>query len=148
MKMVEAMGGSPTPIGWGELYTSLQQGVVDGAENNPPSFYTSKHYEICKYYILDEHLRPPDVLVISTKVWSELPPELQQALEEAVAASVIEQRRLWASAVVEALQEVERAGVTVIQPDRQPFRDAVGGLWSEFAGTPIGEVAQRIQAVE
>ena len=60
LRMVEAMGGAPTPIDWGELYTSLQQGVVDGAENNPPSFYLSHHYEICKYYILDEHARPPD----------------------------------------------------------------------------------------
>lgn len=53
--MVKSFGGSPTPISWGELYTALQQGVVDGAENNPPSFYLSRHYEVCKYYIIDEH---------------------------------------------------------------------------------------------
>ena len=148
MKMVEAMGGSPTPIGWGELYTSLQQGVVDGAENNPPSFHTSKHYEICKYYVLDEHLRPPDVLVISTKVWAGLSPEFQQALKQAVEESVVEQRRLWAVAVEEALKEVQKAGVTVTRPDTRPFREAVQAVWAEFEGTEIGEVAKRIQAVE
>ena len=55
INMVKALGGSPTPIAWGELYTALQQGIVDGAENNLPSFYTSRHYEICKYYTMDQH---------------------------------------------------------------------------------------------
>jgi len=148
MKMVSAMGGSPTPIAWGELYTSLQQGVVDAAENNPPSFHTSKHYEICKYYILDEHLRPPDVLVISASVWKKLSPEHQQALAAAVAESVAEQRELWKLAVDEALKEVEAAGVKVVRPDAAPFRAAVQSLWAEFKGTELGKLAERIQAVE
>ncbi|MBU0639270.1 MAG: TRAP transporter substrate-binding protein [Planctomycetes bacterium] len=148
MNMVKAMGGSPTPIAWGELYTSLQQGVVDAAENNPPSFHTSKHYEICKHYVLDEHSRPPDVLVISTKVWNDLPPDLQRFLQEAVTESVAAQRKLWADAVSEALAAVQQAGVTVVRPDVQPFRAAVQPVWDEFAGTEIGEMAQRIQAVE
>ena len=148
MKMIEALGGSPTPIAWGELYTSLQQGVVDGAENNPPSFHTSKHYEICKYYILDEHLRPPDVLVISTSVWNGLPPELRQALQAAVTGSVIEQRKLWAVAVTEALEHVRKAGVTVLRPDPQPFREAAKAVWVEFEESEIGKLAKRIQAVE
>ena len=72
MHLVSALGGSPTPIPWGELYTALQQGVVDGAENNPPSFYLSHHYEVCKYYSLNEHTIIPDVLLISTHVWNTL----------------------------------------------------------------------------
>jgi len=59
--MIQALGGSATPISWGELYTALQQGVVDAAENNPPSFYLSRHYEVCKYYCLDEHTSIPDI---------------------------------------------------------------------------------------
>ena len=82
MKMIDAMGGSATPISWGELYTSLDQGVVDAAENNPPSFQTSRHYEICNYYSLDEHTMLPDMLIISTRVWSKLTPEFQQILQE------------------------------------------------------------------
>ena len=65
LNMVRQLGGSPTPIAWGELYTALQQGVVDGAENNPPSFYLSKHYEIARYFTLDEHTAVPDLLLIS-----------------------------------------------------------------------------------
>ena len=72
MEMVRDLGGSPTPISWGELYTSLQQGVVDGAENNPPSFYLSRHYEVCKFYSLDEHTILPDVLLMGTYFWQRL----------------------------------------------------------------------------
>jgi TRAP-type C4-dicarboxylate transport system substrate-binding protein len=148
MKMVSAMGGSPTPISWGELYTSLQQGVVDAAENNPPSFHTSRHYEICRHYSLDEHLRPPDVLIISTRVWRGLSSEFQQILTQAVTESVAEQRRLWAAAVAEALREVEAAGVEITRPDPAPFRAAVQSVWDEFEETELGRTARRIQAVE
>ncbi|MEM0962919.1 MAG: TRAP transporter substrate-binding protein, partial [Bacteroidota bacterium] len=72
MRMVREMGGSPTPISWGELYTALQQGVVDGAENNPPSFFLSRHYEVAPYYVLNEHTAVPDVLVVGTPVWETL----------------------------------------------------------------------------
>ena len=74
-RMVRVLGGSATPIDWGELYSALQQGVVDGAENNAPSFYLSRHYEICRYYTLDEHTWVPDVLLISTRVWDDLSAE-------------------------------------------------------------------------
>ena len=81
-EMISTMGASPTPISWGELYTSLDQGVVDAAENNPPSFLTSRHYEICRFYSLDEHVRVPDLLVISTRVWADLTQEQQRILQE------------------------------------------------------------------
>jgi tripartite ATP-independent transporter DctP family solute receptor len=148
IKMIEAMGGSPTPIDWGELYTSLQQGVVDGAENNPPSFYTSMHYEICKYYILDEHTRPPDVLLISTIVWNKLSPEFQRILQESADESVAYQRKLWAEKEKENLKAVEEAGVTIIHPDKAPFREAAKSLWQQFEGTETGELAKRIIEVQ
>jgi TRAP-type C4-dicarboxylate transport system substrate-binding protein len=148
IRMIEAMGASATPIDWGELYTSLQQGVVDGAENNPPSFYTSLHYEICKYYILDEHTRPPDVLLISTVVWHRLSPELQSILQEAVDESVGFQRKLWAQKEAENLWQVEQAGVTIIRPDKQPFREAVKSMWDQFEGTEIGRFAERIRNIQ
>ncbi len=92
--MVKSFGGSPTPISWGELYTALQQGVVDGAENNPPSFYLSRHYEVCKYYIIDEHTVLPDVVLMSTHIWNTLNEEEQNWIQTALDLSVIEQRRL------------------------------------------------------
>jgi len=147
-RMIEAMGGAPTPIDWGELYTSLQQGVVDGAENNSPSFFNSRHYETCKYYTLDEHLRVPDMLVISPTVWGSLSPEHQAALRQAVDESVEFQRTLWEKTEDENLAQVQEAGVEIIRPDKQPFVDAVQSLWREFEGSEIGELAREIRALE
>jgi tripartite ATP-independent transporter DctP family solute receptor len=148
MKLINAMGGSPTPVPWGELYTCLEQGVVDAAENNPPSFRTSRHYEVCKYYILDEHTRVPDLLVISTRVWNSLKPEFQQILQEAVDESVEYQRKIWAEAEEEDLKTVQQAGVKIIHPDKGPFRESVRSVWDEFEGTDIGELIKQIQEVK
>jgi len=147
-RMIEAMGGAPTPIDWGELYTSLQQGVVDGAENNPPSFFNSRHYETSKYYTLDEHLRVPDMIVINPTAWNELSPEHQAVLQQAADESVEFQRNLWAETERENLEAVQEAGVEIIRPDKQPFVEAVQSVWRQFAGTEIGRLAEEIRAVE
>ncbi len=148
MKMVEAMGGSPTPIPWGELYTALDQGVVDGAENNSPSFRTSRHYEVCKYYSLDEHTCLPDILVISTRVWNGLSPEQQRILQEAVDESVEYQRKIWAEAEEKDLATVQAEGVKIIRPDKEPFRESVRLVWEEFEGTEVGELIHQIQELQ
>jgi tripartite ATP-independent transporter DctP family solute receptor len=121
MELVKQLGGSPTPISWGELYTALQSGVVDGAENNPPSFYTSHHYEVCKYYSLNEHSRVPDVLIISLKVWEKLSDQEKKWLQQAADESVIKERVLWAESVKMSLEEVKKAGVIITYPDKEPF---------------------------
>jgi len=133
MDMVKSLGGSPTPISWGELYTSLQQGVVDGAENNPPSFYLSRHYEVCKYYSLDEHTVLPDVLIAGTHLWNQLSSEEKKWLQQAVNNSVVYQRKLWAEAEEEALKEVQKAGVTVIRPDKTLFSDNVDDVYEQYS---------------
>lgn len=148
MKMVQAMGGSPTPVPWGELYTALDQGVVDGAENNSPSFRTSRHYEVCPYYCLDEHTCLPDILVISTRVWSKLLPEQQRILQEAADESVQYQRRIWAEAELKDLQTVQEQGAKVSRPDKAPFRESVRSVWKEFDGTEIGQLIRQIQEVQ
>lgn len=130
--MVSAMGGSPTPISWGELYTSLDQGVVDAAENNPPSFDTSRHFEICKFYSLDEHVRLPDMLVISAKIWAGLNEQQQAWLQQAVDESVTYGRKLWTEAEAKSLKVVEDGGVTISYPDKKPFQDAVQPIWKRF----------------
>ncbi|TLP77059.1 TRAP transporter substrate-binding protein [Maribacter sp. ACAM166] len=132
VNMVKALGGSPTPISWGELYTSLQQGVVDGAENNPPSFYLSRHYEVCKYYSLDEHTVLPDVLLIGTYVWDKLNAEEQQWLSDSVKESVKYQRILWAEAEEEALREVQKAGVIISRPDKSLFAEKVQSIYEDY----------------
>lgn len=148
MKMVSTMGASPTPIAWGELYTSLDAGVVDAAENNPPSFQLSGHYEICKYYTLDEHVRLPDMLIISTRVWEKLSDEHKKILKEAVDESVTEQRKLWEKAEAHALDVVKKAGVEVFKPNKTPFQQAVKPIWDEYEGTELGKLADRIKEVK
>lgn len=130
--MVESLGGSPTPISWGELYTSLQQGVVDGAENNPPSFYLSRHYEVCKYYTLDEHTVLPDVLLAGTHLWKRLSLEEKEWLTKAVEKSIAYQRKLWLQSEEEALNAVQEAGVEIIRPDKSLFSERIKGNYEQY----------------
>lgn len=148
VNMVNTMGGSATPVSWGELYTALQQGVVDGAENNPPSFYLSKHYEVARYYLLDEHTSIPDVLVFSTRVWDTLSQQEQEWLSLAAADSVTKQRELWEEATQHALQQVKKAGVQVIIADKSAFVTKTATLRSQYKGTDIGLLIERINAVD
>ncbi|MBZ9612586.1 TRAP transporter substrate-binding protein [Rheinheimera maricola] len=147
VKMVEALGGAATPVDWGELYTALQQGVVDGAENNPPSFYLSRHYELSKYYTLDEHTAVPDVLIMSLPVWQDLTPQQQQWLQQAANDSIAYQRAAWQQVSDDALAAVKAAGVTVIYPDKQPFRDAVAPFHQSLKQSDIGPLLQQIADV-
>ena len=135
--MVKSFGGSPTPISWGELYTALQQGVVDGAENNPPSFYLSRHYEVCKYYIIDEHTVLPDVVLMSTHLWNTLNDQEQKWIQEAMDLSVIEQRRLWSVSEQESLEAVKAAGVQVSYPDKIPFAEMSKSVADQYAKDPL-----------
>ena len=147
VQMVSALGGSPTPISFGEIYTALQQGVVDGAENNPPSFYLSGHYETARYYSLDEHTAVPDILLISTRIWYALDEQQQAWLQAAVDDSVAYQRVLWQQSTEEALAAVKAAGVKVLYPDKAPFQAAVAAMKAGYAGTEIGELIGRIEAL-
>lgn len=137
MEMVRSLGGSPTPISWGELYTSLQQGVVDGAENNPPSFYLSRHYEVCKYYSLDEHTVLPDVLLIGTQIWNSLSKQEQGWLQLAADHSVKYQRKLWEQAENEALEAVQKEGVTIIRPDKTLFSEKVTSIYDQYKNDEV-----------
>ncbi len=149
MTMVKKLGGSPTPISYGELYTALQQGVVDGAENNPPSFYLSGQYEVCKYYSLDEHTAIPDVLIIGTELWNTLSEQEQEWLQEAVDASVVYQRKLWEQSENEALEAVKKAGVEVVYPDKTKFTEKVKSMFDEYKDDKkVHELIQKIQAIQ
>ncbi len=147
--MIRALGGSPTPISWGELYTALQGGVVDGAENNPPSFYLSHHYEVCQYYSLNEHSTIPDVLLISTKYWNTLTEQEHEWLQEAAEESAIHQRVLWMESERYSLEQAEAAGVTIIYPDKEPFIERVQEIHALYKQDPrLTDLIERIQALE
>lgn len=149
INMVQELGGSPTPISYGELYTALQQGVVDAAENNPPSFFFSRHYEVCKFYSLNEHTSIPDILLISTIVWNSLSEQEQQWLQEAAEESSEYQRELWAKSEQESLEAVKAAGVTITYPDKSKFAEEVEPMYESYKDEPeVYDLIQRIQSVE
>lgn len=148
MDLIKTLGGAPTPIAWGELYTALQQGMVDGAENNEPSLSTSRHYEVAKYYSLDEHTSIPDVLVMSKQAWDRLSPQQQAWLTEAAEDSVPIERKLWQEQVEQSMAEIKAAGVTVFHPDKEPFVEAAAPMYAQFEGKPLGELAKRIREVK
>ncbi len=149
ISMVQALGGSPTPIAYGELYTALQQGIVDGAENNLPSFYTSRHYEVCKFYTMDEHTAVPDELLISMLLWNKLSKQEQQWIKEAAVESRIYEKKIWHEAELEALEKVQEAGVTIITPDKEAFRERVEPLYQTYKENPkMAKLIDQIQAIK
>ncbi|MGJ8694325.1 MAG: TRAP transporter substrate-binding protein [Thalassotalea sp.] len=148
VKMVQSFGGAATPISFGELYAALQQGVVDGAENNPPSFYLSRHYEISKYYVLDEHTSIPDVIIASKHVMSTLNKQQKTWLQMAVNDSIELQKALWLALEEKSLAEVKKYGVEVIYPDKQPFIDALAPLYQSLNGTVVGEYLNKVKQIK
>ena len=147
MDMISQMGGAPTPMAWGELYTALQQGMVDGAENNPPSYHSSRHFEVAKQFALDEHTRIPDVLVFSQKIWLSLDPDVQRWVQSAANESVQFQRKLWAKKTEEAIQALRASGVTIHHPDAGPFRAQVQPMYQRLAGGKLADLVKRVREV-
>jgi len=146
MDMIKALGGSPTPISFSELYTALQSGVVDGAENNPPSLFTSRHYEVCKHYSLDEHNSIPDILIISTHVWDKLTDKEKKWTMKAVQKSVKRQRELWGNSELQCLEKMKKAGVKIYHPDKSLFSEKVKPIYKTYSKHPaISSYIKRIK---
>ncbi|MBC7006439.1 TRAP transporter substrate-binding protein [Photobacterium sp. BZF1] len=150
ISMVNALGGSPTPLAYGELYTALQQGVVDAAENNIPSFSLSRHSEVSKYFSLDEHTMVPDVLVISTKAYDGLSEEHQEALKKAAMSSMEVMKELWAESEAKERAKAEKMGVTFVKPNKTAFVEAVQPMYDELekSNPELNEIVERIKAVQ
>jgi tripartite ATP-independent transporter DctP family solute receptor len=149
VEMIRAMGGSATPISWGELYTALQSGVVDGAENNPPSFYLSHHYEVSRYYTLNEHTMIPDVMIMSTHAWKKLTDQEKVWLQQAVDESVVVQREEWQKSEEESLRALAEEGVEIIIPDKAPFIKAVEGVYDIYRNNPrVYDLIKEIRAAD
>lgn len=146
IEMIKLFGGAATPISWGELYTALQGGVVDGAENNPPSFYLSHHYEVCKYYSINEHTSIPDVVLISTHTWNKLTEEEKNWLTQAADESYVYQQKLWIESEQESLEALKEAGVEITYPDKKPFIDKVKPLIDSYKQDPaLKEIIESIE---
>ena len=150
VRMVELLGAKPIPIPFGELYTALDTGTVDGAENNPPSLYTTRQYEVTAVYTLDEHTTIPDILIIGVDTWNRLSPEERSWLQASADAASVHQRKLWAEAEREMLQTIEDSGVEVVRDvDREAFRKRTEPMYEdpEFAQPEVRELIRRIRAV-
>ncbi|MCG2590295.1 TRAP transporter substrate-binding protein [Rhodohalobacter sulfatireducens] len=146
LQMVNMLGGSATPISFGELYTALQQRIVDGAENNPPSLYLTRHYEVVDYYSLDEHTAVPDMLFASQFTWERLTDGEKEILRNAAQESAIYQRKLWEESTNEAMEAVQEAGIEVVRPDKEPFREKLQPMYDEYAqNEELNSYIQRIE---
>lgn len=143
---VKAMGASAVAMPFGELYTALKQGGVDGAENNPPSFLSSRHFEVCDHYVLDSHSRIPDVLVGSGKLWNNLNDAQRGWIEEAIKRSSLFQRTLWKEESELALQTLEANGVTVHIANTPAFREAAEVVMEKHATGERATLASKIKA--
>jgi TRAP-type C4-dicarboxylate transport system substrate-binding protein len=147
INMVNSMGAAATPLSYGELYTAIQQGVVDGAENNPPSFVSSNHYEISKYYTLDQHSYVPDVLLIGTKYWDKLSEEEKIWVQDAADASARAQKIFWNESVENSMRIAKEAGVEIIVPDKSLFAEKSKSVVQDFV-IKYPEMAEMVNQIK
>ncbi|MDQ0338265.1 tripartite ATP-independent transporter DctP family solute receptor [Caldalkalibacillus uzonensis] len=149
IELVEILGGAPTPMPYGEIYTDLQQGVVDGAESNVTVLTTGGHGEVAKAFSFNEHTRIPDIVVISSDVWDELSTEQQEILLQAAAESTEYHKEIWNEALEVAQKEAEEMGVEFYYPDPKPFREAVQPMLEKYRQDPqINTLMEAIEALQ
>ncbi len=148
--MANSMGANGVPMGYDQVFTSLQTGVVDGAENNPPSFVFDNHYQVAKFYTVDEHLIVPEMVVFSKKIWDTLSKDDQALLVKYGKEAQQEERKLWDVYEKQALDKATAAGITITQvsaADKKAFQDAVKPVWDKY-GPKYAAMVKSIQDVK
>ena len=145
--MMNALGGNGVAMGYDQVFSALQTGVVDGAENNPPSFVFDNHYQVAKYYTLTEHLIVPEILVVSRATWDSLSKDDQALIKKLAREAQLDERQLWKKVEDEAMAKMKAAGIEVdTVADKTPFETAVKPVWDKY-GAKYSELIKRIQAV-
>ena len=150
VEMANSMGGNGVAMGYDQVFSALQTGVVDGAENNPPSFVFDNHYQVAKYYTVDEHLIVPEMLVFSKKAWDAMSKEDQALLMKFAKEAQQEERKLWEVYEQQAMDKAKAAGIQIIQvsdADKKAFQDAVKPVWDKY-GPKYEATVKRIQEVK
>ncbi len=145
--MANSMGGNGIAMGYDQVFTSLQTGVVDGAENNPPSFVFDNHFQVAKFYTVDEHLIVPEMLVFSKKIWDSMSKDDQALLVKAAKEAQQDERKLWDVYEKQAMDKAKAAGITITQvsvADKKAFQDAVKPVWDKY-GPKYADMVKRIQ---
>src|SRR5713226_4113839 len=144
--MMNALGGNGVAMGYDQVFSALQTGVVDGAENNPPSFVFDNHYQVAKYYTLTEHLIVPEIVVFSRRTWDTLGKDDQGLIRKFSREARSEERVLWEAYEKEAMGKATAAGIQVFDvADKKPFQDAVKPVWEKY-GPRFADIIKRIQA--
>ena len=147
--LVSALGANATPMAFGEVYSALQTGVIDGAENNWPSFESTKHYEVSKYYSLTEHSLSPEVLVMSKRSFDKLSKEDQEIMKTAAKESVAKMRELWDAREKASEAKVKAGGAVINTVEKQPFIDAMKPVYDKFVtDAALKDLVAKIQAVK
>ena len=145
---MNALGGNGVAMGYDQLVAALQTGVVDGAENNYPSYDTGQHYRYAKYYSLTSHLMIPEILVFSKKTWASMPKEDQDLIAKSAKEAQQEQRKLWYEMEEKSIAHMREAGAEVNKiTDLKPFQDAVKPVWDKYGGQHAALI-KRIQDVK
>jgi len=150
VEMANAMGGNGVAMGYDQVFSALQTGVVDGAENNPPSFVFDNHYQVAKYLTIDEHLIVPEMLVFSKKAFDAMSKDDQALLIKFSKEAQQEERKLWDEYEKQAMDKAKSAGINIVQvsdADKKAFQDAVKPVWDKY-GPKYAEMVKRIQAVK
>src|SRR5437763_11481045 len=145
--MMNALGGNGVAMGYDQVFSALQTGVVDGAENNPPSFVFDNHYQVAKYYTLTEHLIVPEILVFSRTTWDNLSKDDPALIKKLAREAQLDERKLWTAYEKQAMDKAQTGGVQIVATiDKQPFQDAVKPVWDKY-GPRFAELVKRIQAI-
>jgi tripartite ATP-independent transporter DctP family solute receptor len=145
--MMNALGGNGVAMGYDQVFSALQTGVIDGAENNPPSYVFSNHYTAAKYFSLTEHLIIPEVLVFSKKAWTSLSGDDQSLIKKFAREAQLEERDLWNRYELQAMDKAKAAGCQIVEiADKTPFQNAVKPVWEKY-GPKYQDMIKRIQAV-
>lgn len=137
VKMTELLGGSPSPLSFGEIYTALQQGVVDGAENNLISYAESKHYEVAPYFTFDAHSISPDVMIMNTKAWNKLSEDEQKIIKQAALNSFDYQNKIWFETEDKLVDSLKAQGVQFFEVDQNEFVEKVQPLYNDVMKDPL-----------
>ena len=132
VSLLEAMGANATPMPFGEVYTAMKTGLVDGAENNYPSYESSRHFEVAKYYSITEHSLAPEMLLFSKRTWDTLTPEDQKALRQAAKESVPYMRKLWDDRELKSRAIAQAGGAQFIEVDKASFQNAMKPMYDKF----------------
>lgn len=145
---MNAMGGNAISMPFGELYTALQTGVVDGAENNEPSYYSQNHYTVANVFSRTHHLIIPEILVFSKTAWDKLSKEDQELIKKLAREAQMEQRELWNKSVADDTAKLKEKGVTFVDDvDIQAFIDATAPVREKY-GAPYADIVKKIQAIQ